>query len=99
MFSKDDYGSDCGGLGAKDNVYAVAFSPGWYGSTIKIELVASFRPVIYARTTACIGNAAWCVAGTSLTIDNASHANTFFVVVDGLTSEDQGDYVLSVTVQ
>jgi hypothetical protein len=93
FFSTDDYLAGCGGTGAKDLVYKIEIPNGYETMRATVE-TTDFNPVIYMTNTAC-GGAITC-SPTKIANLSWPTAGTYYIIVDGKTAADQGEFTLKV---
>jgi hypothetical protein len=94
FFSTDDLTAGCGGAGAKDLVYKVEIPNGFETLRATVE-TTDFAPIVYVTNTACGANWVTCVPNKVANISWPT-AGTYYIVVDGKTAADQGEFTLKV---
>jgi hypothetical protein len=95
LFSTDNYLAGCGGTGAADLVYSVEVPNGFEALKATVE-TEQFAPAVYITNGAC-GIAAWitCSPNKVATLSWPT-AGTYYIVVDGKTAADKGEFTLKV---
>ncbi|MFH1531160.1 MAG: hypothetical protein ABIK09_10570, partial [Pseudomonadota bacterium] len=96
LFSNDNYSASCGGVGGVDNVYSFAVPPGTQQVTITVD--ADFDPVIYLANAACTGPYIACAPTAEYSI-GWPEAGTYYLILDGKTANDKGEYTINVSLQ
>ena len=96
LFSDNDYFAGCGGDAGPDNVYQFDVPPGTSGFTVQVD--TDFDPVIYLSKGACGSPFIACAPSDQYTM-GWPEAGTYYLVVDGKTADDKGEYTVSVTLQ
>jgi hypothetical protein len=94
FFSTDDYFAGCGGTGAKDLVYKIEIPNGYETMRATVE-TTDFVPAIFLTNGACGSNWITC-SPTKVANLNWPTAGTYYIVVDGKTAADQGEFTLKV---
>ena len=96
LFSNDSYSAGCGGAGGADNVFSFEVPPGTQQVAITVD--ADFDPVIYLAKAVCEGGYIACAPAAEYTI-GWPEPGTYFLVVDGASADDKGEYTVGVTMQ
>jgi hypothetical protein len=95
LFSTDNYNAGCGGAGAPDLVYKVVVPNGYETMKVTVE-TEQFNPSIYITNGTC-GTSAWITCSPIKTATLSwPTAGTYFIVVDGKTASDKGEFTLKV---
>ncbi len=96
LFATNDYFAGCGGESGADNVYSFEVPAGISGFTVQVD--TEFDPVIYLSKGACGSPFIACAPSASYTM-GWPEPGTYYLVVDGKTAADKGEYTVSVTMQ
>ncbi len=96
LFSNDTYSASCGGAGGPDNVFSFDVTAGTQQVDISVD--ADFDPVIYVAKGACNSGYIACAPAAEYTI-GWPEPGTYYLIVDGATADDKGEYTVSVTMQ
>ncbi|MBM4370978.1 MAG: hypothetical protein FJ098_04950, partial [Deltaproteobacteria bacterium] len=96
LFSSNDYSASCGGGEGLDNVYMFSVPAGT--AQLSLSLAAAFQPVLYLGHGACTGPFIACAPSSSYSL-GWPEPGTYYVVVDGKTAADKGEYTLTITLQ
>ncbi len=96
LFTNDDYSAGCGGAGGADNVYSFDIPPGTQQASITVD--ADFDPVIYLAKASCAGPYIACAPTAEYTI-GWPEAGTYYLILDGKTAADKGEYTVNVSLQ
>ncbi|MBM4373074.1 MAG: hypothetical protein FJ098_15575, partial [Deltaproteobacteria bacterium] len=96
LFSNDNYSAGCGGTGGLDNVYSFEVPPGTTQASIAVQ--ATFQPVLYLSKASCTGPYIACAPSSTYSI-GWPEAGTYYLVLDGKTPSDKGEYTITVTLQ
>ena len=96
LFATNDYSAACGGADSPDLVFQFEVPP--QTSAVNIEVLVDYEPVIYIQKDSCGSNAISCIPGGSYTMQWPV-AGTYFLVLDGQTAQDAGEFLLQVTLQ
>jgi hypothetical protein len=94
FFSNDDYLGGCGGSGAKDLVYRIDVPNGFETMKATVDSL-DFAPAIYMSNTTCGPNWITC-SPTKVAVLSWPAAGTYYIVVDGKTANDKGEFTLKV---
>ena len=94
FFSNDDYSAGCGGAGAKDLVYRVVIPNGYETLKATVE-TTDFAPAVYLTNVGCGANWITC-SPTKVATLSWPTAGTYYIVVDGKTAADKGEFTLKV---
>jgi hypothetical protein len=94
FFSKDDLFAGCGGVGAKDLVYRIVIPNGYETLKATVE-TTDFVPAVYMTNSGCGGSWITC-SPTKVATLSWPAAGTYYIVVDGKTAADQGEFTLKV---
>jgi hypothetical protein len=94
LFSKDNYAPGCSQVGAKDLVYQVEVPAGFETLRAVVE-TADFSPAVYIANGSCGNIWVTCVPGKTANI-SWPNAGTYYIVVDGKTVNDAGEFTLKV---
>ena len=96
LFATNDYSASCGGAEAPDLVFQFQVPP--MTSAVTIDVLVDYNPVIYIQKDSCGSNAISCVPGGSYTMQWPV-AGTYYLVLDGQSADDAGEFLLQVTLQ
>ena len=96
LFTNDDYSAGCGGAGGPDNVYSFDIPPGTQQAAVTVD--ADFETVIYLAKASCAGPYIACAPAAEYTI-GWPEAGTYYLILDGKTPGDKGEYTINVTLQ
>ncbi len=96
LFAANDYFAGCGGEAGADSVYSFEVPPGTSGFTVQVD--ADFDPVVYLSKGACGSPFIACAPSDQYTM-GWPEPGTYYLVVDGKTAADKGEFTVSVTMQ
>ncbi|MBM4373323.1 MAG: hypothetical protein FJ098_16825, partial [Deltaproteobacteria bacterium] len=96
LFAANDYLAGCGGDTGADMTYSFQVPAGTASFTVSVA--AGFNPVVYLSKGACGSPFIACAPGPTYSM-NWPEPGTYFLVVDGKTALDKGEFVVTVTLQ
>jgi hypothetical protein len=91
----DQYSGTCGGEGVADVVYS--FEANDANDDLQVTINAAFAPVMILRAQDCAGGVQFtCSTNGTISIQGLA-PGTYYLIVDGVTPEDEGTFTLDVT--
>jgi hypothetical protein len=91
----DQYIGTCGGDGIADVVYSFEASDA--NDDLTVSIAAPFSPVLILRAQDCVnGFQVSCSTTSAISIEGLA-PGTYYLIVDGINVEDEGEFTLDVT--
>ena len=94
LFSTANYFGSCGGATGVDLTYTFTLPTG--ASMLQATLEADWNPVMYLSNSSCSDNYVTCVPLKTMSFTWPS-AGQYWLVVDGKTANDKGEFVLKLS--